>query len=467
MFAVVLLFGLAIRVMALRSSFAQQDSDRAVVYLMARHVARGDLRTFYWGQGYGGTMLQLTAGALFRLVGSSFVALQIVEIGFWLGACLLVRSIVVRACGVLVGDVAGCLFWLATPFVLALSFSDPGFYGSGLVVGLIGVRVAQSVGDRPEWQVAGAVGLCLGLALWTTPFALAFTVPAAIWVGARIRAWAPRLIGIGAAVLGAAPWLWANEHSGMASLQPQSAGRGSFASRYWHVFTQVVPAIAGYAPTSIRGWVVAGLFLFAPFVGVACALRRGNIAVGMLCLSAVLVPMLLAGSGAPIVAEAPRYATFMLPAVVGVLAWMLGRRPLIAMLMILFVASWTFASVWGTTNGLDRVAEPATGTPTAQLAAYLEHEGRTAVWADYWESYLLSAATQERVTAAAIGTRREPAYEAAAIRPAQTTVVLFAGDANDHVLGRRRDLPPYHRTRVGTFAVYVFAGRVDVPAHLH
>lgn len=67
--------------LCLRSPFGQQDSDHSVVYLQARHVMQGDFDVFYWGQHYGGTLFQLTAGGLFRLVGPSFAALQIVEIG--------------------------------------------------------------------------------------------------------------------------------------------------------------------------------------------------------------------------------------------------------------------------------------------------------------------------------------------------------------------------------------------------
>jgi hypothetical protein len=50
LFCSVLVAGLVLRLLALRSSLAQQNSDTSIVYLMARHVARGDLRVFYWGK---------------------------------------------------------------------------------------------------------------------------------------------------------------------------------------------------------------------------------------------------------------------------------------------------------------------------------------------------------------------------------------------------------------------------------
>src|SRR3954453_6984859 len=102
-FLLILLGGIVLRLFCLRSALGQQNSDTSVVYLEARHVAHGDLRVFYWGQQYGGTLFQLTAGGLFKVFGSSFILLQAVEVAYWLVACLLLRSIVGRACGFLAG----------------------------------------------------------------------------------------------------------------------------------------------------------------------------------------------------------------------------------------------------------------------------------------------------------------------------------------------------------------------------
>src|SRR5665213_3635048 len=142
MFGVVLVVGLLLRLLALRTSLAQQNSDSAVVFLMARHVMHGEFRVFFWGQFYGGTLLQLTAGVVFLLIGPSFAALQVVEILFWLMACLLLRSIVTKGAGQVAGDLAGCFFWLATPLMISISFSDGGFVGTGIAIGLAAVRLA-------------------------------------------------------------------------------------------------------------------------------------------------------------------------------------------------------------------------------------------------------------------------------------------------------------------------------------
>ena len=45
-YVVVLVGGLALRLLALRTSVAGQNADSAVVYVMARHAAHGDWRVF-------------------------------------------------------------------------------------------------------------------------------------------------------------------------------------------------------------------------------------------------------------------------------------------------------------------------------------------------------------------------------------------------------------------------------------
>jgi hypothetical protein len=85
---------------------------------MARHFMHGDPSVFYWGQQYGGSLEALTAGALFRIVGPSYIILQVVMVAFWLTGCLFLRAIVARACGALAGNVAGALFWIGSPYLV-------------------------------------------------------------------------------------------------------------------------------------------------------------------------------------------------------------------------------------------------------------------------------------------------------------------------------------------------------------
>jgi hypothetical protein len=462
LFCLVLVAGLVLRLLALRTSLAQQNSDTAVVYLMARHVTDGELRVFYWGQFYGGTILQLTAGMLFWLTGPSFAVLQIVEIAFWLAACLLLRSVVAAGVGTVAGDLAGCFFWLAAPLMVSSSFTD-GFIGAGLTIGLAAVRVAQGRGAVVRRSLA--VGFCVGLALWTTPVAFAFAVPAAIWVWARARKVSAPVAGLAGVLLGAIPWLYETEKSHFKTLHQLPAPTESPVNRFAHVFTQVVPAAGGVidgAAAKAIGVVVLVTFV----IGTGAALRRKNPTMAALAASGLLASAIIVSSGVAIAPSQARYTAYLVPSLAALAAWSLSRVRLAALGAVVLLSTWTIATVWNSSNGLAAVPQPAIGRPITALAAHLERQGRTDVWADYWIAYMLSAATQERIIAGDLSPRREESYLIRAAEAPKTTVVLFPGRENEQTLRALPGLPPHKRTLVGPYAVWTFDERVDIGPYL-
>jgi hypothetical protein len=217
-------------------------------------------------------------------------------------------------------------------------------------------------------------------------------------------------------------------------------------------------------PGTTRGRIFSAIFLLVPLVALVAAIRRRRVMMVVLCTSGLLIPFELISSGVPIVPGAARYALFMVPAVAGAVGWALGRWRVIAAIAVVVVCYWTTSALWRATAGLSAIKHADFGGSTAQLAAYLEHHGRSAIWADYWESYLLSAATQERIKAAALGpaaVRRYPSYEQAAMKPSHTTVVVFVGKANDVALAALPGLPAHERVVQGPFAIWTFMRRFD------
>jgi hypothetical protein len=465
MFGFVVVAGLVLRLLALRTALAQQNSDTAVVYLMARHVSHGEFRIFYWGQFYGGTLLQLTAGALFWLTGASFAVLQIVEIAFWLAACLLLRSIVARGAGALAGDLAGSFFWLATPLMVHISFTDPGFVGDGLAIGLAAVRLAQAGSGKPGAGRCLGVGFCLGLALWTNPVVLAFAVPAVLWTCLRRPAPAAVAAGVSGALLGAVPWLYETVKSGYKTLEQQPGVPENPLARYLHVFTQVIPGAGGLGESS-PATAIGVVALVTVLIGTAVALWRRNPTILMLGVSALLAPVIIVASRVPIDPTAARYATYLIPSLAAILAWGMSRLRVVGVATVVLVCSWTIGTVWNATNGLEAVPQPAIGEPITALAAHLDRLGRTDVWADYWIAYMLSAATQERIIAGDLSPRREESYLIRAAAAPRTTVILYPGLANEKTLRALPGLPPHTRTLVGPFAVWTFDTRTDVERYL-
>jgi hypothetical protein len=464
MFGVVVLAGLILRLLALRTSLAQQDSDKAVVYLMARHVLHGDWRVFYWGQFYGGTLLQLSAGVLFRLTGPSFAVLQVVEIAYWLAACLLLRSVVAKGVGTAAGDLAGSFFWLAAPLMVSISFSDPGFVGDGIAIGLASIRLAQGSGEAGARRCLG-VGFLLGLALWTSPFALALALPALLGTCLRVRSARAVASGLAGAAVGALPWLLETAKSHFKTLQTLPGQPESPFARYLHVYTQVIPGAGGLGE-SAAARAIGLVALATVLLGTAAALWRRNPTMLALGASTLIASAVITASHVAVDPTAARYATYLIPTLSAVVAWALCRVRLAGVALVVLLGSWTIGTVWNSTNGLAAVPDPAVGTPITALAAYLEQHGRTDVWADYWIAYMLSAATQERVIAGDLSPRREESYLIRAADAPKTTVVLFPGRENEQALRAVVGLPPHKRTLVGPYAVWTFDTRTDVDRYL-
>ena len=161
-----------------------------------------------------------------------------------------------------------------------------------------------------------------------------------------------------------------------------------------------------------------------------------------------------------------RYATFLVPSIAAIVGWAFKRLWLAGAVTILLAATWTTATVWDASNGLASVRHPAVGEPIATLARRLEHMHRTDVWADYWISYLLSAASQERILAADLSLRREESYLNSARNAARTTVVVFPDGENQQTLRALPHLPPHKAVPVGPYVVWAFSTHVDVDRHL-
>jgi hypothetical protein len=310
------------------------------------------------------------------------------------------------------------------------------------------------------------VGFCVGLAIWTSPVALAFTVPAAVWAAIRVRRVLPVAAGVAGLVVGAVPWLYETEKSHLKTLQRLPGPPDSPFVRFLHMFTEVVPA-AGGVIGGPAAQAIGVVVLIAVVAATATAVRRRNPVVALLGASGLLAAAVVVASRVPIDPTQPRYATYLLPSLAALLAWALTKVPLAAAgAAVVLVSSWTVATTWNSTNGFAAVPEPAIGRPIATLAASLERQGRTDVWADYWIAFMLSAATQERIVAADLSPRREESYLIRAAQAPKTTVVLFPGRENERTLRALPGLPPHKRTLVGPYAVWTFEKRVDVGSYL-
>lgn len=113
-----LVAGIVLRAWVYRSALGVPDSDEGVVGLMARHVLDGELTTFFWGQGFGGSQEALLTAPIFALAGSGWLTLRLVPVVLSGLAAIVVWRVGRRTIGEPAATIAGCALWLFPPFLV-------------------------------------------------------------------------------------------------------------------------------------------------------------------------------------------------------------------------------------------------------------------------------------------------------------------------------------------------------------
>ena len=211
--------GTALRVWVYRSSLGIPDSDEAVVGLMARHFAGGELATYFWGQAYGGSQEVLATVPLFWVAGSGWLTLRLVPIALSAVTAVVVWRVGRRTIGEPAAVVAGCVSWIWPPFVIYKLTHQWGFYASGtLYTGLL-LLVTLRMVERPTKLRVASFGLVVGLALWQSTQLVPIVLPAILWAIWKQPAWLRRIwIAALLAALGALPAIVWNARHGWGSL---------------------------------------------------------------------------------------------------------------------------------------------------------------------------------------------------------------------------------------------------------
>jgi Dolichyl-phosphate-mannose-protein mannosyltransferase len=457
--------GIALRVWVLASPLGTLDADEAIVGLMARHVLDGEFSVFYWGALYGGSQDAILAAAVFAVAGSSVVALKLVSVAIFAVAALLVWRIGRRTVGEPAARIGAALFWLWPPFLVWWSTKERGYFGAGLVLGLLALLLALRLRERDSRLDAAALGLVVGLGLWVTLQSWLLAAPAVAWLVWR-RPAVLRLawIALPAAVLGAAPWLaWNLRHDWNAVVPESVAGAEStYVGRFWDLFAAVLPTWLGlrvpYSLDWTLGAVVGVALLVLALAGFAFLLVRRPPGLEPLLVVAVAFPFLYAASSFTFLITEPRYLVFFGPVVALLLAHGLAARPRLAAAGLAAALALSIVGL----RTLERqdlfTPEVHEGGVTAELGpliARLEREGVDHVFANYWLAYRISFESDERVIATSTGHVRYEPHDRAVRSDPNAAHVFFAGAPDERRPENSR------RIREGPFAIYV-PGRLRI-----
>lgn len=465
-FLVLLAIGLGLRIYFTQSPAYLLNSDNAVVYLMARHVAHGEIPAFFWGQFYGGTILEIVAGLVMIAVGPSILTLAIVSALFWAGSAVLLRMIVARSAGVVAGNLAGVLFWFPGATILGTSVADPGFYGPTMLVGLLAIWWALRWSAHRPWWSWTVLGALAGLALWTSPISVAFAGPAVLLACYRDRRWRFWLLLVAAALVASSAWIWGTVVGHLSSIKPLG-GLSLHPDSLASLFTDMFPAAFPGGKTELGGFLIALATLALIVILTRVAIRRRDAGLALMAASTILVVLvLIGGTGVRLAADSVRYSGYLIPGLATIVA--LGAVRVGTMLLRGRLLRWvpltlggiaviaTIGIVGQQTGGFAVRSGPPIDPMLTKVGQYLESNGIRHAYGSYWAAYALSAATDERITVAALIPRRYQPYEKLAAHQSPEAIVVFAGGENDTMLQSTPGVPSHERRVIGGYAVYTF-----------
>lgn len=221
------------------------NADEAVVALMARHILRGNIPIFFYGQAYMGSLDAFLIAIGFSLFGEQIWVIRLVQSLLYLGFLLTTFVIGRLAFNDWRTGVLATLLLAIPPVNLALyTTASLGGYGEALLLGnliLIGalhVWRQQQAGSFPGqirwWLLTGFSG---GLGLWAFGLTLVYSLPVAVfllalaWKASRSacppsRRETARAFTFGALgfLIGSAPWWLFAMQNGFSQLLRELGG---------------------------------------------------------------------------------------------------------------------------------------------------------------------------------------------------------------------------------------------------
>lgn len=471
-FAALIVAGLVVRTLAMRSTWQQPDGDEAAGLLMALRASQGHLSLLFWGGNYGGALITWLEAPLVAIFGLHIWIFTVVNTVLTLFGAVLLWAIGKRFLPPVAAAVAGGTFFFYPALWLFWSDREYVFWVPAIVAGLATCLVILRWRESRRAGLLYLAGLLGGLTIWLYPLVAALVGPPAlffVWSLRRDRRALARVVG--SALVGVAPWLAYFAVHGSSALQVQ-ANVGSRLAALRHAVTEVLPtALVGGQRRSDVLWTLtdatarrqallgAVIYLLAVIYTIVAVARRDapRSAVG---LSVVVWPFVLVLGHVPVSAVTFRYGFIIVPALLLLVTDLLARvrLPLVVGAFALATSTYTIST---DTSGF--AAAPACNPSLRTTTAFLMAQNRTTVWASYWLSSPLDVCSQRHVVAASVAPRRDYVSEQVATETSPSTYVVFPDNGLDNELKAWTTAHPVPVQRIiapGGYAVWEFEGRV-------
>lgn len=435
--ALALVAALGLKALLLAWGSLPFNADEAVVGLMARHILEGERPIFFYGQAYLGSLDAWLVAAGFVIAGVHVWVIRAVQVVLYLATIILTHRLARQTTGSEKAAWAAAML-MAVPVVGVTLYTTVsiGGYGEALVIGDLLLLTALAIKESPgRGRLWFAWGLLSGLGLWVFGLTLVYSLaslvlvlPAYFQAQNRVRRWRQLWVAALGAGLGAAPWLgWAAANGpgaligelGGSAIAGASPG-GFLASVGSHLVNLLL-----FGPTVMMGirppWSVATLAW--PLVPLALVFWLGVLAWAGLRrfrlgasrgggpLMASLAAVLLAGFVLTPFGADPSGRYFLPMAVVMAVfggAWVAhlyrtaggtwAAAALAAVLLFNLVSTVQVAKTNppGLTTAFDPVAQ-IDESYLPDLASFLQAQGETRGFTNYWVAYPLAFVSDERL----------------------------------------------------------------------
>lgn len=243
---------LALRLYFIVTPHGVIDADEAIVGLMGRHILRGELPIFYYGQAYMGSLEAHLAALAFALGGASPLVLKLSGLAQALVLVGLTAELGRRALGDGPAVVAALFVALPPMFLTVWTLKARGGFVGMLVLGTLVLVLAHrtvETSGRRRTRAALALGLAAGLGWWTCQLIVAYLGAAGLMVVRGIRAKAALRLLLPTAVtffLGSLP-MWVHAYLGRPATRSvwDVVDAVTAARQLGQAFTIGVPAMLG------------------------------------------------------------------------------------------------------------------------------------------------------------------------------------------------------------------------------
>ena len=469
--AIVLLAGVILRMVLLRSPAGEIDADEAYTGIQSFEILSGDLPVVLGGTVYTFPFDSYVYAPFVAIFGAQIIPLKLMSTAFWIVVSLVVGVVGARLRRRRTGAVAATLMWLTPGAMLLLSITGDVAYSSGVLVTLVAFLLAMRIVDTGRMQglTLGLFGVVAGFGFWLHPMYLATLIPMVVfvlYVDRRLTAWA---WVIGGGILGCGPFLLWNVVHGFPSLDPPVDLEGTYTDRLRTFGVDLLPRAFGLRDGTLS-WELAvvgpllylGLLALVTF-GLVALVRRGTEPSRFL-LPAVIISAfpIMAIFENLIFADDGRYGVITFPylvlaAAVGVDALMghTTRRAAIAAGAVLAV--WLFGFVLPGVHPLIQRDDAGPNDPISDIVGRLDDAGIDRIAGSYWGVHPIEFAADRQIVAAVTPgwpirfPERQRIVEAS---PPESVAFVFRLD-NETTESLWLPVGSYRREEIGGFALYL------------